>query len=271
MKTSAQKLTVWIDVDAWQCIQHWVQLAGDYEVSGLGLIEEERAKDGRLLGYHVTDVFLPEQVNGHTSTELAPDSVAKLMIEVEERFGASENLRFWWHYHPGKIGLMWSSTDDDCVDELRNGGWFVSTVFDPAMDCRTRVDLYEPLRLTVDQVPTKIRFTDFGLRDECRDLFHERVTHKQFTPPPRRRGAFHLGGLFDGGNPVPLSGGFPSAEELLLAQEALETGDLSYAEYLTLVDDAGVFDAGWFAGDNQHEPPGAPEEDDPGPGKEATS
>lgn len=251
MKISAQNLTVAIDVDAWQSIQHWVRLAGDYEVSGLGLIEEERDRDGGLVGYHVTDVFLPAQVNGHTSTELAPESVAKLMIEVEERFGASESLRFWWHYHPGKIGLLWSHTDEECVEELRNGAWFVSTVFNPAMECRTRVDLYDPVRVTIDQAPTKLRFRDAHLRSTCEAAYTDRVRRRQVIPAKKGQGVFG----FPKPRAFPGPGRYVTAEELLLAHEALETGGMSYAEYLTLVDgDDLLLDDGWFGHDGQPEP-----------------
>jgi len=264
MKTIAQDLTVWIAVAAWQRIAEWVRLAGDYEVSGLGLVEQRRDTRGRLVGFEVTDVFLPEQENGHASTELTPESVAKLMLEVEDQTGASEKLRFWWHYHPGKIGLMWSGTDDQCVDELHNGDWFVSTVFDPTMDCRTRVDLYQPLRVTLDQVTTRIYSADPQLVDECAALFRARVSRRQVVTlgpgrPSQASRSRAIGDVLGLSHQVFGRDRVHSAEELLLVQEALETGEMSYAEYLTLVDDAGLFgaDDGWFGDvspDGQHEP-----------------
>ena len=260
MKLSAQSLSVAIDVAAWQAIEHWVGLGGDYEVSGLGLVDEVRNADGILVGYRVTDVFLPEQVNGLTSTELTPESVAKLMLEVEERTGASERLRFWWHYHPGNIGLIWSHTDDECVEELRNGDWFVSTVFNPQMDCRTRVDFYEPLRLTADQVPTRLRLADFSLAAQCEQQFTERVRRRQVIPS-RKPGQNVFG--FPSASRGPGPDRYVSAEELLLAQEALETGGWSYAEYLALADgDARLLDDGWFGYDGQPEPGTAPDDTD---------
>ena len=247
MKITAQNLTVSIWVDAWQAIDHWIRMADGWEVSGLGLVEEERDEDDVLTGYVVTHAFLPEQVNGRSSTELDPDSVARLMLDVENSYGASERLRFWWHHHPGGIGLMWSHTDEECVEELRNGDWFVSAVFDPQMDCRTRIDYYAPLRLTVDQVPTKLRFTDFGLAAQCEEQFKERVKHRQST---KKKG--HGPSAIKTLRSSPRRGRHMTAEELLLAQEEVESGEMSYAHYLELVDDSGVLlDDGWFGEDVQ--------------------
>ena len=261
MKITAQDLSVSIYVDAWQMIMNWIRLADGFEVSGLGLVEEEHDDDGRLVGYLVTDVFLPEQLNGRTSTELKPEAIAKLMLEVEEQTGASERLRYWWHHHPGGIGLMWSHTDDDCVEELHNGQWFVSTVFDPEMACRTRLDLYSPVRLTLDQIPTKIRFTDFGLAADCKDIYEKRVTRKAMSTKAMKS-IVRRGGLFpfrsldidDEFNPIPTPapGRHVSAEELLLAQEQVDAGMMSFGEYVALAERADCLldgpddDPGWF-------------------------
>ena len=63
MKIITPDLIVWVAVSAWQKIRHWIGWAGDYEVSGLGLVDEIRDDDGDLVGYLVTDTFLPEQTN----------------------------------------------------------------------------------------------------------------------------------------------------------------------------------------------------------------
>ena len=256
MKTTTQPLRVSIALEPWQRIQHWIQLADGFEGPGLGLVDEERDEDGQLTGYVVTDVFLPEQVNGRTSTELKPESVAKLIIEVEEQAGASEKLRFWWHHHPGGIGLMWSHTDDDCVEELANGAWFVSTVFDDAMRCRTRVDLYAPLRLTLDQVDTDVRYPDLVDTAPLEALYRKRVTRRAAVAKAAKgRRLFPLPGIrrANESNPVPspLPGRHVTAEELLLAQEQVETGEMSFGEYVALAEGADCLlgepeDPGWF-------------------------
>jgi len=235
MKTLAQNVTIWIAAAAWARITEWVKLAHDYEVSGLGLVEETLDRAGRLAGYLVTEVFLPAQVNGRTSTELEPASIASLMLEVEEATGASERLRFWWHYHPGGIGLMWSSTDDDCVEELRNGAWFLSTVFNPQMECRTRLDLFAPVRVTLDELPTRIQLPDQGIADECAALFRERVT-RHVPLPIGRPGLFTLprsAALFDTASHPDHR---PTREEILAAEILVDEGELSFAEYCALVE-----------------------------------
>lgn len=235
MKTNAQNVTVWIAAAAWARMTEWVKLAHDYEVSGLGLVEESLDRAGRLAGYLVTEVFLPAQVNGRTSTELDPASLAALLLDVEEATAASEKLRFWWHYHPGGIGLMWSSTDDGCVEELRNGAWFLSTVFNPAMECRTRLDLFAPVRVTLDDLPTRIHVPDQGIADECAALFRERVT-RQVPLPLGRPGLFTLPrttSLFDN-DPQPDRR--PTREEILAAEVLVDEGELCFAEYCALVE-----------------------------------
>ena len=238
MSITAIGIAVSIYAQAYEQIANWIDLAGDIEVSGLGLVEEERDEDGRLAGYLVTDVFLPKQTNGPTSTELDPESVAQLMLELEQKEdGASNRLRFWWHYHPGGIGLMWSATDDECVDELHNGGWFLATVFTSDMNCRTRLDLYEPVRVTIDDIETRVRYTDFGLRHECEELYRERVVRK----PIGRNGLLGRGpgsllsfDQFD----MPSPRRDVTAEELLIAQEEMEAGLMGYSEYAALYESA---------------------------------
>ena len=135
MKLTAKNIKVHVSLEAWQSIEHWIGLAGDLEVSGLGLVEKVRD------GFFVSEVYLPRQVGGEASTELHPDSVAELMLTLQH----PSMLRFWWHYHPRGIGLRWSQTDDDCVEHLRNDDWFVSSVFVSGMQVRN------PLHLVVLQ------------------------------------------------------------------------------------------------------------------------
>ncbi len=240
MKTRATEIMVWVLAQAWEQMAHWIEMAGGLEVSGLGLVDEERDKDGRLVGYCVTEVFLPKQSNGPTSTELDSDAVAQLMLELERRKdGTGDRLRFWWHYHPGNIGLVWSQTDDECVDDLHNGGWFLASVFNPDLRCRTRLDLYEPVRLTIDDIRTRIRYGDRDLREHCEQLYRERVTRRALP-----------GDLWKGRGPSRLAK--PGAhserfqprtteiEELVLAREEMESGLIGYDEYLDIVEGAGL-------------------------------
>lgn len=175
MKIRSPEIRVEIAVEAWQRLEHWISLAGDYEVSGLGIVEQRRSDDGLTTRFLVTNVFLPKQTNGPASTELDPESVARAMLGLAQAGNDTCGLRFWWHLHPGPIGLFWSVTDEDCVQSLQNGDWIVSSVFQPDMSVRTRVDVYRPVRVVIDQVPTRIAYPDLGLFEECKTRFNESV------------------------------------------------------------------------------------------------
>ncbi len=111
MKIEAAELRVLIKAEARDKINQWVAMAQG-EVSGLGMVEEI---DG---GFIVTDVFLPFQKCGGSNTDVEPEAVARLMIDLESQGLDSSCLKFWWHSH-SDMPVFWSGTDTSTINKFK--------------------------------------------------------------------------------------------------------------------------------------------------------
>jgi hypothetical protein len=122
----------------------------DGEISGLGKIQV--MENGDIL---VTSAILCKQVNTGSSTDLDGDDITKAMFELRNEPG---ELRFWWHSHVN-MGVFWSGTDTDTMQELGQHGYFVSTVFNKKRETRTAIYAAKPYRIFVDEVETLLQRT----------------------------------------------------------------------------------------------------------------
>lgn len=146
-----------IDDEVYQKVMYWVDRAKDLEVSGLGLIQVE--PDGV---FRVTDAMLLPQKNTKTHTEISPDGVAKAMYDLRNSGG---ELKWWWHSHVD-MGVFWSKTDTDTIEEFGQGGWVVATVFNKRREKKTAfysvdgtVTPFGKSSLFIDDLETEIKNT----------------------------------------------------------------------------------------------------------------
>ena len=115
-------------------------------------------------------MHLLEQESTDVGTELDPDAIAQLLVSHPE----PGKVRAWIHSH-GDMKTFWSHTDEDCIEGLANDGLLVSLVVNKTGDYRCRVDLFKPIRITVDQVPVVVRVRSPLLRAECAKEFTQKV------------------------------------------------------------------------------------------------
>ena len=91
-----------------------------------------------------------------------------------------ESLKLWWHSHVN-AGCFWSGTDEATIERFSNG-WMLSIVGNKLGEYKARVDLYEPFRITIDELPLTVAYPiDKGLRVKVEDEIKEKV-HKTFFP-----------------------------------------------------------------------------------------
>jgi len=133
--------------------------------------------DGKLL---ITDVFLVEQVSGPGATELTSEGVAQLLIDLEQAGEDSGQIRCWVHSH-GHSDVFWSTTDEQCIHDLRNDGWVLSWVTNKAGDDRLRLDLYQPIRMTVGRLDLQVHVVDDELRNWCEKEFADKVEERSMV------------------------------------------------------------------------------------------
>jgi hypothetical protein len=148
-------------------IRHYVDLAPG-EVSALGIVERD---DEDLL---VTDLFLPKQTCGAASTDMDQGAVAQLLVDLEAKGIDPRTLRLWLHSH-ADMGTFWSTTDAETIAGLCNDGFVLSIVTNKKGQMLARVDVFEPIRFTVDKVAVEPLFPEFNLRDACKAEIEAKV------------------------------------------------------------------------------------------------
>ena len=168
-----QNLRVRIDADAMERIWHWTDLAAG-EFSCLGTVTDDVVVGG---------VQLFDQVCTSASTELDQDALAKFLVTHQQ----PERVRAWIHSH-GTLGVFWSQQDEACIEGLANDICLVSIVVNKKREWKARIDIWQPFRLTFDDLPLEIRLPDQQLRGECEKLFNAHVVEMQPVLMPDWRG-----------------------------------------------------------------------------------
>lgn len=144
--------TVWISQEAYSKMFQYV-LNTSTEISGLGVVE---LIDKRLT---ITKVYLPRQKVSGSSTDLNTESVAQIVIELSNQ-GLENKLLCWWHSHVN-MPTFWSGTDEATIQLLTNNSFFVSIVVNKNFDMLTRIEIFNPMHISFDNVTTKIVPGDF--------------------------------------------------------------------------------------------------------------
>jgi len=220
MKLKSQQLKVYIDAMAKEKISHWVALAKG-EVSGLGLVSEVRDDKGVLTGLFVEDVFLVKQSSSSASTELEDCAVSATLVELDSKGVDVGLIKLWWHSH-GDLGVFWSTTDEECASGLANSRYFISIVVNKKGDLKCRVDLYDPIRVVLDEVPIETVFPNFGLLEKCTAEFKEKVTEAE--PLMACHGAY-------GYDCRPYDLNEAQVKELTELEDKMERGLVTYGEF----------------------------------------
>lgn len=150
------------------------------EISGLGRCK--LIDDNTIV---VNKVYLLEQENGPTATDIDPDAVAKLMYESmsdEEEHG---ELNFWWHSHVN-MGVFWSGTDTDTIKQFGENGYLIATVFNKKKEMRSAA-YYKATDtmpvMFIDNIDTAITNPDFKLLESQWEIeFNTKAKTKVYTP-----------------------------------------------------------------------------------------
>jgi hypothetical protein len=233
MKYQSQIQQVWIDLAAHEKLWAWTKLAKG-EVSMLGLVEDTPA------GPAITDLFLLRQTCTSATTDMDQADVAKLLFDLAAA-GLEGQLRAWVHSH-ATMDVFWSRTDDDCVEGLAAEPYCVSVVVNKRGDVRARVDVFRPVRFTIDDVPVKLRTPSLGLEEECRREFLVKVNEAPIFPAL----SFPLGGQ-PGPGMADLFGERQHRRPFAMLdidemEAAVHRGEMTIDEYMQATGDDGYMD-----------------------------
>jgi hypothetical protein len=148
MSHSSRLPTVFITPAAKQKLDLYIQVSS-VEISGLGTVTR--------LGndFLVTDLHLFEQVCTGASTDLSQEAVSQFLLQSVMAGLDPSELKLWWHSHVN-MSAFWSGTDDATAGSFGNG-WMISVVGNKSGEYLCRLDLYEPIRLTLDGLRFEVR------------------------------------------------------------------------------------------------------------------
>lgn len=175
-----------IDESVYRKILGYVSLCPE-EISALGTVT---IRDDVIC---IDNIYLFDQVVSASSTDLSSEDISKFMYELLKIGKDTSTLKFWWHSHVN-MGVFWSATDTGTIDRF-NSGWLVSMVSNKQGEFKVRLDLFEPFRMTFDDLPISIDYSKlpydpaikseidvkvksrYPLFDAFRDQFSDRNFH----------------------------------------------------------------------------------------------
>ena len=169
-----QQPKVFITSDARRRLDAYIKAAPG-EVGGLGTVRRVGSD------FLITGVYLLEQVASGAELNLEPAVMARFQIEMMRSGVPSESFKLCWHSH-ADFNVFWSPQDERGIEMFNRVKWMVSIVGNKAGDWTARIDLFEPVHITVYGVPFEV------LVEEDKQLTLElaaEVRAKVRRPPPK--------------------------------------------------------------------------------------
>jgi len=234
MKLTTGILRIYIDPASHEKLWTWVSMARG-EISMLGLVEEVEDQPC------IADLFLVKQTCTPASTDMDQEDIAKLMVELAGK-DRSNQLRTWVHSH-GDMDVFWSNQDDSTIEDLAGDPYLISVVVNKRGAVRARLDLFDPIRITVDDVPVEVLVPDMGLESECVKAFEDKVKEEPlaWSVPLGKSPENNLPWSFNHMKELDLIAHHndmaPCSHTPQELEEMARGGKISYEEYLTGVEE----------------------------------
>ncbi len=146
------KPNVYIFDDVKRRLDTYVKLATG-EISGLGIVE---VHGNNLL---ITDIILFEQNSNPSHTALSTADIASFLTQAVMQGRPTETLKLWWHSHVN-MDVFWSQEDEGTAQGLANGVWFLSIVANKRGEYLCRLDIFDPVPITLDNLKVIVIYPD---------------------------------------------------------------------------------------------------------------
>lgn len=169
---------VWLSAEAERQLRVWTQ-AAEGEFSCFGVVSYT-PESGRII---VEKFFLPEQICNGVATKPSESAMCDLMTELSRSGYNMSSLCCWAHSHVN-MGVFWSGEDSDTINQMENDSFILSIVTNKQGQFRVRLDLYAPLRLTIDEI--SLHFLSASPRDEVLEAeLKSKVKREVYQQPSR--------------------------------------------------------------------------------------
>lgn len=142
------KPVIYLPRESKQKLDAYVSIAKG-EIAGMGRIS--------MLGpsrFLVEDVFIFKQKANGAEAVLDQEDLSAFLVECVQKGISIDNIRLQWHSHVN-MGCFWSATDLANIEGFDNGmvDWMVSIVGSKSGQYLGRLDVFHPLRISVDDIP----------------------------------------------------------------------------------------------------------------------
>jgi len=141
-----------------------------FEISGLGEVAIVPT------GFLVEDLYLLKQRCYHSYTELLPDYLSRFLISFVEQGKDPARLKLWWHSH-AEMDIFWSPIDNYTARGFQND-FMLSLVTNKAGQQRCRLDLYQPLQLTLDRLEVMLPSPAPGEEEHTRNVIEKEISEQ---------------------------------------------------------------------------------------------
>lgn len=126
---------VYYSLTAWQKL--WILVSEcNQEIGWLGTVTKR--PDGNFI---IEDIYIPKQVVSAATTEIEPEAVAELALELDTSGIDPSTLRYWGHSHVN-MDVSPSLTDELQIEEyLDSADWFIRGIYNKLG--KSKVDIYD--------------------------------------------------------------------------------------------------------------------------------
>jgi proteasome lid subunit RPN8/RPN11 len=157
--------------EAWQRLKQYVSQC-PYEISGFGKVV--KTAPGSLL---ITSVFLLHQEVGPSSTIMNSSAIMDAMQEEAMNGRSTEDWCLWWHSHVN-FEPAFSSVDLATIETF-NSGYLISLCINKLFKYCCRLDVYEPVRISLRGGILSVRETlDPSLPEDVTNDIKNKVTYR---------------------------------------------------------------------------------------------
>lgn len=118
------------------------------EISGFGRVRKLRETTDAIR-FELYDVeILPQKVSG-ADANITQGDIAEFMTEKMKKRQSLVDYKLWWHSH-AVMKAFFSVTDDTTINTSSEFSYLISLVTNKAGDYECRLDVHNPVRMTVD-------------------------------------------------------------------------------------------------------------------------
>jgi len=154
----------------------------DEEISGLGKIVKT---DGVIT---IQDVKIFTQTTSAAETTMDKKAVGKFYDDLMKNGEQLSDWKLWWHSH-AKMDVFFSGTDiatiDDFDNDLKDDNWMLSIVGNHAADLLARIDIYQPIRCTMNEIDWEIDYRDEQIEQDAILDIIQKVNNKTIIIPKK--------------------------------------------------------------------------------------